>query len=206
LDIEARNSTSELGMTTRERKQTSLYAGDDFSVKAIKSSKGKPGAGRKKKKSLLNPDLSLESDQEMDSDDSSDGEAYQKKKAALMEPDSSDDEEFTKKPKPKASKPRARKASVGTAGAAKKALAAAGVNASAVSVTGADDTAVVSPAAAGNHPDVIDDKGNNYYGKYSLIHSLWCVSVCACTSLVRFFLSPSHNIFPFSLSSTHRQL
>jgi hypothetical protein len=178
LDIEAQNDTSELGMTTRERKQTSLYAGDDFSVKAIKSSRGKPGAGKKKKKSLLNPDLSLESDQEMDSGDSSDDEAYQKKKAALMEPDSSDDEEFTKKPKAKAkakakaSKPRARKTSVGTAGATKKALVAAGVNTSTVSVAGVNDTAVVSPAAAGNHPDVIDDKGNNYYGKYSLIHPL----------------------------------
>ena len=176
MDIEAQNDTSELGMTTRERKQTSLYAGDDFSVKAIKSSRGKPGAGKKKKKSLLNPDLSLESDQEMDSGDSSDDEAYQKKKAALMEPDSSDDEEFTKKPKAKAkakaSKPRARKTSVGTAGATKKALVAAGVNTSTVSVAGVNDTAVVSPAAAGNHPDVIDDKGNNYYGKYSLIHPL----------------------------------
>ena len=132
-------------MVQRARKQTGFYKVDEFSVTA---SKGRKGGGAKKR-STLNPDLSADSDRELEMSEEEEEEevpASAEEKAQ----ESSDDEALFAKPaaKPKR-KPAAKKKS-------KEALdESKAVDQTAMPV-------VVSPGKV----DKIDDKGNTFYGRF----------------------------------------
>jgi hypothetical protein len=130
-------------MVQRARKQTGFYKVDDFSVTASKSRKG----SSKKKRSTLNPDLSLDSDRELEMLEEEEEEEVPTSNEAKAQ-GSSDDEEAILEPelKPKR-KPIAKKKS-------KEVNESKAVDETAMTV-------VVSPSKVDN----IDDKGNTYFGK-----------------------------------------
>ena len=131
-------------MVQRARKQTGFYKVDDFSVTASKRRKGGPT----KKRSTLNPDLSMDSDHDPEmSEEEEEEEVLASNEAKSQE--SSDDEGAFDKPeaKPKR-KPTTKKKD-------KEVVESKAVDETAITV-------VVSPSKV----DEIDDKGNTYFGKF----------------------------------------
>lgn len=151
----------------RERTQRVAYNVDEFSTTA---SKGRKRAAGKKKRSPLNPDLSMESDegeqQESEGESEHEGEeeaAYSSKKEMLDDDEGSGSEEEVEAPKKPRQKPRKKAAKV----AVVEKNADESMVGDSMMMVDREDSAVVSPAR-GAHQDMsmlIDDRGNNYYGK-----------------------------------------
>ena len=131
-------------MVQRARKQTGFYKVDDFSVTTSRRRKG----GSTKKRSTLNPDLSMDSDHEPELSEDEEEEVILASNEAKSQESSDDDGVFAKpEVKPKL-KPISKKKDKET-----------------VKSKAVDDTAttvVVSPSKV----DEIDDKGNTYFGKF----------------------------------------
>ncbi len=136
-------------MVQRARKQTGFYKVDEFSVTA---SKGRKGGGAKKR-STLNPDLSADSDRELEMSEEEEEEevpASAEEKAQ----ESSDDEALFAKP---AAKPAAKPKRKPTAKPKRK---------EALDESKAMDQTVTTVVVSPGKVNEIDDKGNTFYGRF----------------------------------------
>ena len=163
----------------------------EFSSEA--PSKGRRGT-RKKKRSPLNPDLSLESDEEgAQGENESDQEEaeYSRKKKDLLDTDS-DSEGEAKEALAKQSsgqKAKSRKGSA-TVAVVEKNVDENTVNDS--MIVDRESSAIVSPARQ-DVSMVVDDKRNNYFGK-SFISHLWCVLVPLASLLINSPHDPTQHL------------